>query len=463
MSSRHLSTSSDALPRADAPPPVGGSPPGRLTFASRLASSASGSAGGVRALAARVASLSASSPPGVAPSVASGSAVATPLATVSSSSAGEVQSGGKLLYLVLSLLFVVGPGGNGSRLSDGWIWWSFSLGPEGTNWVALIMPSSHARWLKILPVMLITMPSSGSLLSHWGQLARGSFNISPLQPHLWDAHEFVSSCSTNLSSTEATTWSHSERVAYVLTYLRGKMLLMTMLCNTADFLGAFLIQDGRVQTRVVALSEVSVGPASIFGFCRPPRMVTMVSEQAHSSWSPRDQISHRMGLSRSPVYLQALLRCLSSQRLGAEAMGHHRLLADDAPTEWMRVRLESDLRRRGSLSAALSERAWLAVEPRVHLNVGQTIPTRIVRRPLRIFTDSTPARVYLTRMFATAPMGAGEIRMVYDGHLTAGERRRIAVPLYRPPLPLLEERPKERTRPSKRSMAWMTNLAESFM
>ena len=76
----------------------------------------------------------------------------------------------------------------------------------------------------------------------------GCYACCPFNTSYAYSHEFFSSCSTNLSSTEATTRSHSERVAYVLTYLRGKMLLTTMLCNTAELLGASLIQDGRVQS-----------------------------------------------------------------------------------------------------------------------------------------------------------------------------------------------------------------------
>ena len=43
-------------------------------------------------------------------------------------------------------------------------------------------------------------------------------------------HVFFGSCPTNLTSTEATTWSHSERVAYAA-FLSGGKMLLTIMCT----------------------------------------------------------------------------------------------------------------------------------------------------------------------------------------------------------------------------------------
>lgn len=116
-----------------------------------------------------------------------------------------------------------------------------------------------------------------------------------------------------------------------------------------------------------------------------------------------------MGLSMSPAYL-AVLRRFGGSQLGSAARKYHQLLRDDVAMQWARVRLERDPRRGGNLGAVLSDRAWLAVEPGFDLNVGQTIPSRIVRRPLTMFSDYTPVRVYLSHMFATVPRGANDKR-----------------------------------------------------
>mmetsp|Transcript_13376 Transcript_13376/g.19109 ORF Transcript_13376/g.19109 Transcript_13376/m.19109 type:complete len:413 (+) Transcript_13376:202-1440(+) len=406
MSNRFLAAASDALPRADSPPPVGGSPPGRPALASRLAASASGSAaGGISALAARLASMTAPSPSGGATPVASVPSVATPRATVSSFSEPEIPAGGELhlVHLLLVVVCVEVPGG--CRLSVCWLRLPSSLVPDGASWLVIIMTSSYGHWMtRFLQVVLASLSTIGPSVLHWGQRARRSFSSSPLQPHLVAWEEFS--------------------------------------------------------------SEWPVVADPIFGFRCPSRVVNSVSRQEHMASSTWDQSSLTMGLSMSPAYLQAVLRQFGGSQLGSAVRRYHQLLRDDVAFEWARVRLERDPRRGGNLGAALSDRAWLAVEPGFDLNVGQIIPSRIVRRPLTMFTDSTPVRVHLSRIFATVPRGANDVfRMIYDGHPIPEERMRTLLPLYRPP-PLIEEGPRRLPCYPKRCRAWMMldlDLGESFL
>ena len=352
MSDRFLAAASDASPRADSPPRVGGSPPERPGFASRFAASASESAsGGVGALAARLAAMTGSSTP-----VATLPSVAPPPPTVSSSGVPEIQAGGEL-HLVIVLLVICVDGVPGGWSPSVWVRLPASGVPfDNMSGVVIILSSSDGHWMPRVQQMLgVTTSTGGPSVLHWVQHARRLFSSSPLQPHLAAWEEFS--------------------------------------------------------------SEWPAVSGRIFGLRGLPRVWNTFSLQGHAQSPAWNQFSLIMGSGISPAYLLAIHRRYGGSVLRSDARRYRYLLA------------------------------------------------RMVQRPWTIHTDSTPVRVYLSRMMATIPrVGNVDSRFNYNEHPMAAERMGMFTFLHRTPH-MVEERPQMFPRQWKRIRAWMvdSDVGELFL